>query len=223
MTVEQLAACIDHTLLKPEATPEQVAKLCREALDFGFASVCVNARFVPLAAAALQGSKIKACTVVGFPLGATTTDVKVSEAKQAIAAGATEIDMVLWVGGVKAKQDNDVRRDIAEVATACHTSGAILKVILETSLLTDEEIAHACRLCIEAKADFVKTSTGFSSGGATAEAVQIMADAVKSAGLGVKASGGIRNYDDAMTMIEAGATRLGASAGVKIIEEARTK
>ncbi|MBU0691629.1 deoxyribose-phosphate aldolase [bacterium] len=223
MKIEQLAALIDHTLLKPDATPEQAARICREALDNGFAAVCVNPRFVPLATAALKGSSVKVCTVIGFPLGATTTEIKTAEARQAIQAGASEIDMVLWVGGVKSRQDEDVRRDISQVAKVCHESGAILKVILETSCLSDEEIVRACQLCMEAKADFVKTSTGFSSGGATTAVVRLMAETVQSAGLGVKASGGIRNYDDAAAMIEAGATRLGASAGVKIIEEARGK
>ena len=223
MTIEQLAGMIDHTLLKPEATPEQVARICREAINNGFASVCVNPRFVPLVAAALKGSEVKVCAVAGFPLGATSTKAKVSEAEQAILDGAQEIDMVLWVGGMKSNQDGDVKKDIAAVANACHEKGAILKVILETACLTEDEIERACRLCIDAKADFVKTSTGFGPGGATVEAIRLMSETVKRAGLGVKASGGIRNYKDAMTMIEAGATRIGASAGVKIIEEAREK
>ncbi len=220
MTLDQLAGMIDHTLLKPEATCEQVARICREALDFRFASVCVNSRFVSLVGAALQGSSVRCCSVVGFPLGAGKTEAKVEETRQAISDGAQEIDMVLWVGGMKSNQDKDVFKDIAEVARTCKEGDAILKVILETACLTDEEIVRACKLCIDAKADFVKTSTGFGPGGATIEAVRLMSDTVKSAGLGVKASGGIRNHKDALCMIEAGATRLGASAGVSIIKEA---
>jgi deoxyribose-phosphate aldolase len=181
----------------------------------------VNPRFVAQVAKALAGSDVKACSVIGFPLGAVKTESKVHETRGAIGDGAKEIDMVLWVGGVKSNQDDEVREDIAEVAKACHEEGAILKVILETACLTSEEIQRACKLCIEAKADFVKTSTGFGPGGATVEAVRLMSDNVKGAGLGVKASGGIRNYKDALNMIEAGATRLGASAGVSILEEAR--
>ena len=223
MTLDHLAGMIDHTLLKPEATAEQVERICKEALEFRFASVCVNPRFIPQVAAALVGSDVKTCSVVGFPLGATKTETKAHETREAIGDGAQEIDMVIWVGGVKSNRDEDVYRDIAEVAKACKEGGAILKVILETACLTDEEILRACKHCIDAEADFVKTSTGFGPGGATVEAVRLMSNAVKSAGLGVKASGGIRCYKDALSMIDAGATRIGASAGINILKEACVK
>jgi deoxyribose-phosphate aldolase len=223
MTAEQLAGMIDHTLLKPEATPEQVEKLCREALEYSFASVCVNPRFIPQVAAALKGSGVKACSVVGFPLGAVSTVTKIGEAAGAIRDGAREVDMVLWVGGAKSGRDEEVFSDIAGVAKACKEGGAILKVILETACLTNDEILRSCALCVKAKANFVKTSTGFGPGGATEEAVRLMFDAVKAVGLGVKASGGIRTYDNAIKMIAAGATRIGASSGVNIIKEARVK
>jgi deoxyribose-phosphate aldolase len=223
MTAEQLAGMIDHTLLKPEATPEQVDNICREALEYRFASVCVNSRFIPQVAAALKGSGVKACSVIGFPLGAVTTWTKIAEAKGAIQDGAKEIDMVLWVGGLKSGRDEEVLSDIAAVVRACKERGAILKVILETACLTNEEILRACELSVKAKADFVKTSTGFGPGGATVEAVRLMSDAVKSAGLGVKASGGIRTFDDAMKMTAAGATRIGASSGVNIVNDAKAK
>jgi deoxyribose-phosphate aldolase len=223
MTPQDLARMIDHTALKPETTPAQIEQLCREALAFNFASVCVNPVFVSSAARLLEGRAVKTCTVVGFPLGATTTAQKVAEAKEAIRFGASEIDMVLWIGGLKAKQDEWVGSDIAALAEVCREAGALLKVILECALLTDDEKKRAAELCVQAKADFVKTSTGFASGGATVEDVKLLASIAKPAGLGVKAAGGIRTYDDAMRMIEAGATRLGASAGVKIMEEAAKK
>lgn len=221
MTPQQLAAIIDHTALKPEVTPAQIETLCREALDYIFASVCVNSVYVPLAARVLSGSSVKICTVAGFPLGATGSAAKAAEARWSIEQGAREIDMVLWVGGVKAGLYAEVERDVAAVARVCSENGAVLKVILECALLTDEEKLKACALCVEAGAHYIKTSTGFGPGGATAGDVRLMAGAVRAAGLGVKAAGGIRTYEDALTMIEAGATRIGASASIKIIEEAR--
>jgi deoxyribose-phosphate aldolase len=221
MTPQDLARMIDHTALKPETTPAQIEQLCREALTFNFASVCVNPVFVSAASRLLEGSAVKTCTVVGFPLGATTTTAKTTEAKEAIRFGAREIDMVLWIGGLKAKQDEWVGSDIAALADVCREAGAILKVILECTLLTDDEKRRAAKMCVEAKAQFVKTSTGFAAGGATVDDVKLLSSIAKPAGLGVKAAGGIRTYEDARKMIEAGATRLGASAGVKIIEEAK--
>jgi deoxyribose-phosphate aldolase len=220
MNPMQLAAFIDHTALKAEITPAQIEKLCREAGEHHFASVCVNPVFVPMAARFLENTGVAVCTVVGFPLGATATPIKVSESREAIRMGAREIDMVLWIGGLKGGQFEWVGADIAAVKHACREGGAILKVIIECCLLTDEEKHRACELCIVAGADFVKTSTGFSTGGATVEDVQLMSSIVKDAGIGVKAAGGIRSYEDALKMIEAGATRLGTSAGVKIMQEA---
>ncbi len=219
MNRRELARYIDHTLLKPEATPAEVERLCREALQYHFASVCVNPLFVPLAAKKLVGSDVAVCTVVGFPLGATSTATKVCEAELAIAKGATEIDMVLPIGLLKAGQVARVREDVAAVAAICHGSGALLKVIIETALLTDEEKVTACETCKAAGADFVKTSTGFAKGGATLEDVALMRETV-GPDLGVKAAGGVHNYDEAMAMIEAGATRIGASLGVTIVEGA---
>jgi deoxyribose-phosphate aldolase len=221
MTPEQLAAMIDHTALKPETTQQQIEQLCREALDYKFCSVCVNSVYVPLAEQILSGSAVKVCTVVGFPLGASATAAKIDETRWAVGEGAREIDMVLWVGGVKAGRYADVERDVAAVAQACGETGALLKVILECALLTDDEKRKVCELCVRAGAHYVKTSTGFGPGGATAEDVRLMSDVVKAFGLGVKAAGGIRTHADAMRMAEAGATRIGASASVKIIEEAR--
>lgn len=219
MKRRELARYIDHTLLKPEATPAKVKRLCREALQYHFASVCVNPLFVPLAARKLAGSDVAVCTVVGFPLGATSTASKVCEAELAIAKGATEIDMVIAIGLLKAGQIDRVREDVAAVAAACHGAGALLKVIIETALLTDEEKVAACEASKAAGADFVKTSTGFSKGGATVEDVALMRKTV-GPDLGVKAAGGVHNYAEAMAMIEAGATRIGASQGVTIVEGA---
>ena len=221
MIPEQLAALIDHTALKPETTPAQIEQLCREALDHQFWSVCVNPLYVPLVEQILSGSSVKICTVVGFPLGASATATKADETRWAMEQGAREIDMVLWIGGLKAGRYDGVERDVAAVARACGEGGALLKVILECALLTDEEKRRACELCVRAGAHYVKTSTGFGPGGATVEDVRLMSDIVKVYGLGVKAAGGIRSYPDAMRMIEAGATRIGASASVKIIEEAQ--
>jgi deoxyribose-phosphate aldolase len=217
MNRRELARMIDHTLLKPEATPAEVERLCREALMHHFASVCINPIFVPMATRKLAGSDVAVCTVVGFPLGATSTAMKVCEAEMAIAQGATEIDMVIPVGMLKAGKLDLVRGDVAAVAAVCHTHRALLKVIIEAGLLTDAEKVTACELCKAAHADFVKTSTGFAKGGATVEDVALMRATVGPA-LGVKAAGGIGSYADALAMIEAGATRIGASRGVQIVE-----
>lgn len=212
----RLARLIDHTLLKPEASHDQIAQLCFEARKYGFASVCVNPTNVKLCAQLLKGSDVAICTVVGFPLGATPTAVKVFEAQQAIREGATEIDMVINVGAVKSRDYELVRQDIASVASACHAGNAILKVIIEAALLTDEEKVIACQLAKVAAAEFVKTSTGFGPGGANAEDVALMRRVV-GPGIGVKAAGGIRTTEDARRMIAAGASRIGASASVKIV------
>ncbi|MGC9469779.1 MAG: deoxyribose-phosphate aldolase [Anaerolineae bacterium] len=219
MNRRELARYIDHTLLKPEATPGEVERICREALQHHFASVCINPIFVPLAARRLAGSDVAVCTVVGFPLGATSTASKVCETELAIAKGATEIDMVLAIGYLKAGKVDRVREDVAAVAAACHAEGAILKVILETALLTQDEKVTACELCKAVGADFVKTSTGFSKGGATVEDIALMRETVGPE-MGVKAAGGIHTYEEALAMIEAGATRIGASRGVTIVEGA---
>jgi deoxyribose-phosphate aldolase len=219
MNKKQVARLIDHTLLKPEATPAQVERLCDEARRYGFASVCVNPVYVKLAAEKLAGSGVAVCTVVGFPLGATTTSIKVQEAQQAMADGASEIDMVIHIGALKAGDHDAVQKDIAAVAAACHAGGALLKVIIEAVLLSDKEKVIACQLAQAAGADFVKTSTGFAGGGATVEDVRLMRRAV-GPHMGIKAAGGVRSYADAMAMVEAGATRIGASAGVEIVEQA---
>jgi deoxyribose-phosphate aldolase len=213
----QLSHMIDHTILKPEATQDQIAQLCFEARKYSFASVCVNPTNVKLCASLLQGTDIDICTVVGFPLGATPTDVKVFETQQAIREGATEVDMVLNVGALKSRDYELVRQDIASIARACHAGNAILKVIIEAALLTDEEKVVACQLAKVAGADFVKTSTGFGPGGATAEDVALMRKVVGPS-IGVKAAGGIKTLEDAQKMIAAGASRLGASASVKIVQ-----
>jgi deoxyribose-phosphate aldolase len=212
-----IAQYIDHTLLKPEATPQQVERLCEEARMYGFASVCVNPTYVPLCAKLLDGAAAKVCTVAGFPLGATTTAAKVFETREAIANGAREIDMVMAVGRLKAGDDDYVRDDIRAVAQAAHAGGAICKVILETGLLTDDEKVRACRLAVEAGVDFVKTSTGFAGSGATVVDIELMRATV-GPDIGVKAAGGIRTLADAQAMIAAGATRLGSSAGVQIVQ-----
>jgi deoxyribose-phosphate aldolase len=212
-----LAKMIDHTLLKPDATPDQVAQLCFEARKYQFASVCVNPAWVKLCAQLLEGSPVKVCTVIGFPLGATASEVKVFEAQNAMDQGATEIDMVINIGALKARELEFVAQDIRGVVNAAHARGIIVKVILETSLLTDEEKTIASMLSKEAGADFVKTSTGFAGGGATVHDVELMRRAVGPE-IGVKASGGVRTYEDAASMIKAGATRIGASAGVKIMQ-----
>ena len=216
-----LARYIDHTLLKPAATEEQIRKLCAEALEFNFRSVCVNPTWVPLAASLLRGSEVLTCTVVGFPLGANEPAIKAMEARRAIRNGAREIDMVLNIGALKSGDDDLVLRDIRAVVEDCVDGGAVCKVILETALLTDDEKRRASELARQARAHFVKTSTGFSTGGATVSDVALMAEVVRGAGMEVKASGGISSYDDAKAMIEAGATRLGASASIGIVREAK--
>ncbi|MBN2471408.1 MAG: deoxyribose-phosphate aldolase [Anaerolineae bacterium] len=215
-----IARMIDHTLLKPDASAEQIARLCEEARDYHFASVCVNPAYVRQCADLLADvDDVAVCTVIGFPLGATTTPVKVYETLQAIADGATEVDMVANIGAIKSRNWPLVREDIARVATAAHAGGARCKVILETGFLTDEEKLRVCQICKAAGADFVKTSTGFGPGGATVEDIALMRQTVGPE-MGVKASGGVRTYEDAQHMIAAGATRIGASAGVSIVKEA---
>lgn len=216
----EVSRYIDHTLLKPEATRAEIETLCKEARDFSFASVCVNPTWVKECAFALYGSPVKVCTVVGFPLGATLGDVKAYEARRAIFDGATEIDMVINIGALKSGSDDVVGRDIRLVVEAAHEACAIVKVILETALLTDDEKVRACLLAKEAGADFVKTSTGFSKGGATVADIALMRQTVGS-GMGVKAAGGVKDLAAAKEMIAAGATRIGASAGVKIVQESR--
>lgn len=215
----RLAGMIDHTLLKPDATPDQVRKLCAEATEYGFYAVCVNPVYVELAARLLQGSAVRVCSVVGFPLGANTTEIKVREAERAIADGAQEVDMVLNVGALKSGAFDVVEQDIAAVASAAHARGALCKVILETGLLTDPEKVEACLRAVSAGADFVKTSTGFGPGGATAADIALMRRTVGPR-VGVKASGGIRTYQAAREMVAAGATRIGASASVQIVQGA---
>ncbi len=216
-----LARYIDHTLLKANATEEQIRKLCAEALEFNFRSVCVNPTWVSLAADLLRGSEVLTCTVVGFPLGANEPAIKAMEARRAIRNGAREIDMVLNVGALKGGNDDLVLRDIRGVVEDCVDGGAVCKVIIETALLTDDEKRRASELARRARAHFVKTSTGFSTGGATAGDVALMAEVVRGAGMEVKASGGISSYEDAKAMIDAGATRLGASASIGIVREAK--
>ncbi len=212
-----LAKYIDHTLLRANASRDEIAALCDEALMFGFASVCVNPHWASLAWKKLRNSPVQVCTVIGFPLGATVGEVKAFEARRAIFDGAGEIDMVLNVGALKSGDDAVVRDDIAGVVQACHQNDVVCKVILETAFLSDEEKVKACTLAKEAGADFVKTSTGFGPGGATAEDVALMRRVV-GPDLGVKASGGIRDTADTRAMIAAGANRIGASAGVKIVQ-----
>jgi len=214
------AAMIDHTLLKPDATRQDIEKLCREAAEFHFATVCINPGWVSLAARLLQGSGVGVCTVIGFPLGATTADTKHYETRRAIFDGAAEIDMVINVGALKSGDLAVVERDISAVVQPCQEAGRVSKVIIETSLLTDDEKVAACTLAKAAGADFVKTSTGFSGGGATAHDIALMRRVV-GADMGVKASGGVRDYDGLKAMVAAGATRIGASAGVKIVQESK--
>jgi len=210
------ASMIDHTLLKAEATKEQIEKLCAEAKEFGFASVCVNPTWVNYCSELLQNSDVLVCTVIGFPLGANTPAVKAFEAKDAIENGAQEVDMVINIGALKDRNYEQVQADIAAVVEAAKGS-AIVKVIIETCLLTEEEKVKACELSVAAGADYVKTSTGFSTGGATAEDIALMRKTVGPE-LGVKASGGVRSLEDMQKMVEAGATRIGASSGVAIMK-----
>lgn len=205
---------IDHTLLKPDATPEQIVKLCEEAIQFDFMSVCVNPAYVPLAAKCLEGSSVKVCTVIGFPLGMNLTRTKVEEAELAIKEGADEIDMVINVGMLKAGHDEYVEEEIRELKAVAGSK--VLKVIIETCLLTDEEKVRACIASKNAGADFVKTSTGFSTGGATVHDVALMRKTVGEE-MGVKASGGVRTHEDLIAMVEAGASRIGTSNGTKIL------
>jgi deoxyribose-phosphate aldolase len=212
----QIAKMIDHTLLKANATKEEVIKLCKEAKKYGFASVCINPIWVKTAAELLKNTNIAVCTVIGFPLGANTTEIKVFETKNAIENGATEIDMVINVGALKDKENKLVLKDIQSVVEMAKGK-AIVKVIIETCLLNEEEKIRACEISVQAGANFVKTSTGFSSGGATAEDVKLMRSIV-GPNIGVKASGGIRSKEDLKKMADAGANRIGASSGVEIVK-----
>lgn len=206
---------IDHTLLKQDATPEQIVKLCEEAKQFDFMSVCVNPAYVPLAAKCLENSDVKVCTVIGFPLGMNLTKTKVEEAVLCVKEGATEVDMVINVGMLIAGHDEYVKEEIYEIKQAVGRN-IVLKVIIESCLLNDDEIVRACKAAKAAGADFVKTSTGFSTGGATVEAVKLMRETVGPE-MGVKASGGVRTHEDLIKMVEAGANRIGTSSGAKII------
>ncbi|AGT32838.1 deoxyribose-phosphate aldolase [Geobacillus genomosp. 3] len=210
-----IAKMIDHTLLKPEATEEQIIQLCQEAKQYGFASVCVNPAWVKTAAQELSGTDVRVCTVIGFPLGATTPETKAFETNNAIENGAREVDMVINIGALKSGADELVERDIRAVVEAADGK-ALVKVIIETALLTDDEKVRACQLAVKAGADYVKTSTGFSGGGATVEDVVLMRRTVGDK-VGVKASGGVRDRKTAETMMEAGATRIGTSSGVAIV------
>lgn len=222
MNAREIARYIDHTNLKPYATKEDIIKLCDEAIQYGFYAVCVNPYRVKLAKDYLRekGADVRVASVIGFPLGATPTEVKVFEAKKALDDGADELDMVINIGALKDGDYEYVKRDIEEVVKVAHEKGAKVKVIIETCYLTDEEKVKACELAKEAGADFVKTSTGFGSGGATVEDVKLMRKVV-GPDMGVKASGGIRTYEQAVAMIEAGANRIGTSSGVKIVEGAQ--
>ncbi|WP_353990979.1 deoxyribose-phosphate aldolase [Lacticaseibacillus paracasei] len=214
-----LAKYIDHTLLKPDATQDQIDEVLAQAKQYGFASVCINPYWVVRAAASLRDTDVNVCTVIGFPLGANTTQTKVFETGQAIDEGAQEIDIVLNIGEFKAGHDDHVRADIQAVADMTHAKGGLLKVIIEAFLLTDDEKVTACKLAAAAGADYVKTSTGFAAGGATVHDVALMRKTVGDK-LGVKAAGGIHTYAEAKALIDAGADRLGASAGIQILKEA---
>ncbi|WP_298253400.1 deoxyribose-phosphate aldolase [uncultured Arthrobacter sp.] len=211
-----LATYIDHTLLKPDASREQILELCREAVEYSFKSVCVNPLWVSTVRTVVKDTEVLTCSVIGFPLGATPTEVKVFEARGAVADGADEIDMVIDIAAARAGEKDALVQDIRAVAEAVHEQDAVLKVIIETALLTDDQKILACEAAVEAGADFVKTSTGFNGGGATVEDVALMRRTV-GPDLGVKASGGVRSLADARAMIEAGATRIGASSGVAIV------
>ncbi|MBX0291158.1 deoxyribose-phosphate aldolase [Hymenobacter sp. HSC-4F20] len=215
---QKLAAAIDHTLLKPDATPEQIAQLCQEAATHHFASVCVPPCYVRFAAEQLQGTGVPVCTVIGFPLGYSLAKVKFFEAHQALADGATELDMVINVGALKAGRLEEVEEEIGQLAELCHLRGAILKVIIETALLTEEEIVTACRLCVEAGADFVKTSTGFANRGASVADIMLMRQSLPG-GVRIKASGGIRTRTAALALLAAGADRIGSSNSLALLEE----
>lgn len=217
---QDIARYIDHTILKPEATVEDIKKLCQEAVEYQFAAVCINPTYVKLANDLTKGSVVKVCTVVGFPLGAHVPEIKAMEARRAIREGAKEIDMVINIGALKSGDNELVLRDIRSVVEACVDGSATCKVIIEAALLTDDEKVKACELSKKARAHYVKTSTGFGPGGATAHDVALMSQVVSGTSIGVKAAGGIRTLEDAQKMVEAGATRIGASAGVKIVQEA---
>jgi deoxyribose-phosphate aldolase len=220
MTSGEVARLIDQTLLKPEATRQNIEVLCREALDFKFVNVCINPAWITLAAQLLRGSGVGVCAVVGFPFGATTADAKAYEARGAIARGAHEIDMVINIGALKSGEHDGVLRDIEGVTAACREGSAVSKIIIEAALLTEDEKATACTLAKAAGADFVKTSTGFGPGGATAADVRLMRSVVGPA-MGIKAAGGIRDLTSVKAMIAAGATRIGTSAGVRIVQESK--
>jgi deoxyribose-phosphate aldolase len=222
LTDISLARMIDHTMLKPDATKEEITTLCEEAKKYTFASVCVNPSYVPLCSKLLSGTPVKVCTVIGFPLGATTTSTKRAEAEEVLNEGAQEVDMVINIGKLKAGDYKYVFNDINQVVLAAKRKNAVTKVIIETSLLTDEEKVKACLISKEAKSDFVKTSTGFSTGGATAGDIALMRYVVGSS-VGVKASGGVRTIEDAEEMIKSGADRIGASASVKIVTGDKSK
>ncbi len=219
---KSIASKIDHTLLKPDATPDEIKELCEEAKKYHFASVCVNPGYVSLCASVLKGTEVRICTVVGFPLGSNTTEVKKFETEQAIKNGANEIDMVINVGRLKAGDYEYIENDVSQVVAAARSKSALVKVIIETALLTDEEKVKACLICKKAGADFVKTSTGFSKGGATVGDVALMKYVVGSS-IGVKAAGGIRSKEEAEAMIASGADRIGASASVKIVAGERSE
>ncbi|MGA8030258.1 MAG: deoxyribose-phosphate aldolase [Bryobacteraceae bacterium] len=218
---EAVARLIDHTLLKPDAARNDIARLCAEAREFHFASVCINPFWVRFAAESLAGSSVRVCTVAGFPLGANETRTKIAEAELALTQGAQEIDLVQNIGALRSGDFHAVENEIAEIGALAHSRGALLKVILETCLLNEEEKIAACRIAVEANADFLKTSTGFSTGGATVEDVKLMR-AIAGESIGVKASGGIRTLDTLRRMVAAGASRIGASSGVNIIREWNT-
>lgn len=213
--ISRIVGLIDHTLLKPEATPDQITQLCQEARTYGFASVCVNPTYTSQCVELLSGSPVKVCVVGGFPLGATLPEVKAYEARTVLERGAREVDMVINIGALKARDYSLVEWDIQGVVEVCHAGNALVKVIIETALLTEEEKVMACQISKRAGADFVKTSTGFSSAGATVEDVAVMRRVV-GPDMGLKAAGGIRSLEDALRMVEAGADRLGTSSGVKI-------
>jgi len=218
---EDIARCIDHTILKPDTTEDDIKKVCHEAREYKFASVCASPSYVSLVAKELHNSGVDVCTVVGFPSGAHIPEIKAMEARRAIRDGANEIDMVINVGALKSKNYDLVYRDIRMVVEACEDGSALSKVIIETSLLTDEEKIKVCELAKKARANFVKTSTGFAGGGATAHDIELMRKVVGNTGIGVKASGGIRSFQDAEKMVKAGANRIGASAGIKIVQGAK--
>lgn len=219
--MKNLSRYIDHTLLKADATENEVIKLCNEAKEYDFFSVCINPGFVELAAKELRESNVAVCTVIGFPLGASTSETKAFETRDAIQKGAAEVDMVINISKLKDKKDEEVLKDIKAVVDAADKK-ALVKVIIETCLLTDEEKERACKLAKDAGADFVKTSTGFSTGGATKEDIALMRKTVGTE-MGVKASGGVRTYEDAVTMIESGATRIGASASIAIVTASKSQ